>query len=121
MIPIVDYHIHTPLCGHALGEPYEYADHALKMGLTEIGFSDHAPFVGGSLPGITMEPHQLPDYHTMIERVKESVIPGASIILGDDYLSGNVEEIKIIPVLLGKTSSGKSKEYTCPEINAIVI
>jgi len=56
-----------------------------------------------------------------ITRIPESVIPGASIILGDDYLSGNVEEIKIIPVLLGKTSSGKTKEYTCPEINAMAI
>tara|TARA_Y100000310_G_scaffold328535_1_gene396805 strand:+ start:426 stop:890 length:465 start_codon:yes stop_codon:yes gene_type:complete len=56
-----------------------------------------------------------------ITRIKESVSPGGSIILGNDYLGGNVEEIKVIPILLGKTSSGKTKEYTCKEINAIVI
>ena len=54
MIPTADYHMHTPLCGHALGEPFEYADQALKLGLTEIGFSDHAPFIKFPLPGITM-------------------------------------------------------------------
>ena len=56
-----------------------------------------------------------------ITRIKESVSPGASIVLGPDYLGGSVEEIKIIPVLLGKTSSGKTKEYTCKEINAVAI
>ena len=56
-----------------------------------------------------------------IERIKETVSPGESIILGDKYLEDPVEEIKIIPVLLGKTSSGKTKEYTCSEVNAVVI
>jgi len=38
-----DYHMHTPLCRHATGEPTELAAHALKIGLTEIGFSEHNP------------------------------------------------------------------------------
>lgn len=38
-----DYHMHTPLCLHAVGEPVEYAARAVKLGLTEIGFSDHSP------------------------------------------------------------------------------
>jgi len=38
-----DYHMHTPLCRHAEGEPSEYAGRAVALGLTEIGFSDHAP------------------------------------------------------------------------------
>ena len=38
-----DYHMHTPLCRHAVGEPDEYAQQALKLGFTEIGFSDHSP------------------------------------------------------------------------------
>jgi hypothetical protein len=29
-----DYHMHTPLCRHAVGEPTEYAAHAIKLGLT---------------------------------------------------------------------------------------
>jgi histidinol-phosphatase (PHP family) len=38
-----DYHMHTPLCRHASGEPTELAAQAVKLGLTEIGFSEHNP------------------------------------------------------------------------------
>jgi len=38
-----DYHMHTPLCRHATGEPTELAAQALKLGLTEIGFFEHNP------------------------------------------------------------------------------
>ena len=38
-----DYHMHTPLCLHAVGEPEEYARRAIELGLPEIGFSDHSP------------------------------------------------------------------------------
>ena len=55
MIPIVDYHMHTPLCGHAVGEPLEYAEAAIEIGLEEIGFSDHDPVVHYEDPGITMK------------------------------------------------------------------
>jgi len=56
-----------------------------------------------------------------VTRIEESVNPGTSITLGHNYMSENVEEIKVIPVLLGRTSSGKNKEYTCPEQSAVVI
>ena len=71
MKPIFDHHMHTPLCGHAIGEPEEYVKHAIKIGLKEIGFSDHAPFVHMRDPGVTMGIEQLPDYHRMIEEVQE--------------------------------------------------
>jgi len=70
MLPISDYHMHTPLCGHAVGEPQEYAEEALKIGLEEIGFSDHAPFVHYEDPSVTMNINQLKDYHRMIEDVR---------------------------------------------------
>jgi histidinol-phosphatase (PHP family) len=38
-----DYHMHTPLCLHAVGEPDEYARRALELGLSEMGMSDHSP------------------------------------------------------------------------------
>jgi histidinol-phosphatase (PHP family) len=38
-----DYHTHTPLCKHAVGEPWEYAIRAKELGLQEMGFSDHSP------------------------------------------------------------------------------
>lgn len=65
-----DYHMHTPLCGHAVGLPSQYADHAIKVGLKEIGFSDHAPLILHSDPRIAMNFEQLPLYQAMIEDVK---------------------------------------------------
>jgi histidinol-phosphatase (PHP family) len=38
-----DYHIHTPLCHHAIGWPIDYARRAVELGLEEIGISDHSP------------------------------------------------------------------------------
>ncbi len=70
MLPKVDYHMHTPLCGHAVGEPEEYAKHAIAMGLSEIGFSDHAPLVSHEDTRYTMNKKQLPLYHQMVERVQ---------------------------------------------------
>lgn len=68
---LADYHIHTPLCGHAVGQPKEYAQQAVAVGLKEIGFSDHAPFVHMVDPGVTMDIKQLPEYYRMIEDVRE--------------------------------------------------
>jgi histidinol-phosphatase (PHP family) len=38
-----DYHMHTHLCRHAVGTATELAAQAVKVGLTEIGFSEHNP------------------------------------------------------------------------------
>jgi histidinol-phosphatase (PHP family) len=96
MIPLVDYHMHTPLCGHALGEPYEYAEQAILVGLKEIGFSDHAPFIKGPLPGITMQPDELPLYHRMVERVRGEFSGRLSIKIGieADFLPGFEKETR---------------------------
>jgi histidinol-phosphatase (PHP family) len=40
---MTDYHVHTPLCQHASGEPIEYVEEARRAGLSEIGFADHNP------------------------------------------------------------------------------
>lgn len=71
MLPKVDYHMHTPLCGHATGEPEEYARQALRVGLEEIGFSDHAPLVTGPDPRYTMNDNELPRYHEKIEKLRK--------------------------------------------------
>ena len=70
IIPKVDYHMHTPLCGHAVGEPSEYVEQALKVGLSEIGFSDHAPLVSHEDARYTMNCSQLPSYHEMVRKVQ---------------------------------------------------
>ena len=52
---LVDYHNHTRLCGHAVGEVSEYIEAAIAADLAEIGFSDHAPLPDEYQEGITMK------------------------------------------------------------------
>ncbi len=96
MNPWVDYHMHTPLCGHASGEPREYAQRALDVGIREIGFSDHAPFVRGLLPGITMSDGELPRYHDMVRAVQKEFSGRLTIKFGieADYIPGYEEKTR---------------------------
>ena len=98
MIPYCDYHMHTPLCGHAVGEPEEYVKQAIKVGLKEIGFSDHAPMVHTPIPGITMSLDELPLYHEMIEDIRKKYASKISvkIALESDFLIGYESKTKAI-------------------------
>lgn len=93
---IGDYHMHTPLCGHAVGLPSEYAEQAVKVGLKEIGFSDHAPLLSHVDPKITMNREQLPLYLAMMEDVRERFAKKLKIKVGieADFLPGFEEETK---------------------------
>ena len=65
-----DYHTHTPLCHHAVGEPEAFVDAALEAGLTEYGISDHAPQVPEPFDDWRMDLAQLPDYFAWIARAR---------------------------------------------------
>lgn len=97
MLPKVDYHMHTPLCGHAVGEPDAYVRQALKVGLVEVGFSDHAPLVSHEDARYTMNRSQLPLYHRMVEDTRKK-FPDFTIKLGleADYLPGFENQTKQI-------------------------
>lgn len=45
----VNYHTHTYLCNHAVGEPADYILSAINAGFSIIGISDHGPLVKGML------------------------------------------------------------------------
>jgi histidinol-phosphatase (PHP family) len=62
MILPADYHMHTPLCRHAVGEPEAYARRALELGLPEIGFSDHSPVRQDDFDEWRMNFSQLAEY-----------------------------------------------------------
>jgi histidinol-phosphatase (PHP family) len=38
---IIDYHLHTPYCGHAQGKTVQYIERAIALGMSEICFTDH--------------------------------------------------------------------------------
>ena len=37
-----NYHTHTKLCGHAIGQTNDYVKEAIRLGFKELGMSDHA-------------------------------------------------------------------------------
>jgi histidinol-phosphatase (PHP family) len=84
-----DYHLHTPLCRHAVGEPVEYAARARELGLEEIGFSDHAPMPRDDFDDWRMRRDQLAEYVARVEQARRAH-PGLRIKLAleVDYLPG---------------------------------
>jgi histidinol-phosphatase (PHP family) len=86
---ILDYHMHTPLCKHAVGEPEEYARRAVERGIGEIGFSDHCPMPATYDPDFRMREDQYADYIAMVVRCRKA-FPALSIKLGleADYHPG---------------------------------
>jgi histidinol-phosphatase (PHP family) len=92
---MIDYHTHTPLCKHAVGEPEEYARRALERGIGEIGFSDHNPMPPWYDPNFRMEIGQYGSYVEMVERCRRAV-PQLSVKLGleTDYHPGTEDFVR---------------------------
>jgi histidinol-phosphatase (PHP family) len=90
-----DYHMHTPLCRHATGEPVEYAKQAAAIGLDEIGFSDHSPMRRDDFDNWRMRYEQLDEY---VEKVRDAQrkFPQLTIRLAleVDYLPGQEDWIR---------------------------
>jgi histidinol-phosphatase (PHP family) len=76
-----DYHMHTPLCRHANGEPIEYAKFAFETGLSEIGFSDHSPAKEDDFDDWRMLISEFPEYIKSVQTAKSGV-PEISVKLG---------------------------------------
>ena len=90
-----DYHLHTPLCRHATGEPGEYAARAMAIGLTEIGFSDHSPMPRDDFDDWRMRADQLDEYVEKVRRAQKD-FPQLAIRLAleVDYLPGGEDWIR---------------------------
>jgi histidinol-phosphatase (PHP family) len=84
-----DYHLHTPLCRHASGEPSDYAKRALANGLTEIGFADHSPMPRDDFDEWRMYTGQLDEYVAKVCTAQKD-FPQLTIRLAleVDYLPG---------------------------------
>ncbi|HTL59064.1 MAG TPA: histidinol-phosphatase HisJ family protein [Candidatus Limnocylindrales bacterium] len=65
-----DYHTHTPLCRHATGEPSELAAQALRVGLAEMGFSDHNPMPKDDFDDWRMRAADLDLYVAKVEKAR---------------------------------------------------
>jgi len=81
-----DCHMHTPLCGHAHGEPVDFVRAAAEAGLATITFSCHIPMAdeeGFRGRGIRMALDDLPRYRALVD---EARVLGQS--LGVEVLCG---------------------------------
>jgi histidinol-phosphatase (PHP family) len=90
-----DYHMHTPLCRHAVGEPTDYAARAVKLGFAEIGFSDHNPMVRDDFDDWHMRISELDAYVESVEKARRNH-PQLAIKLAMevDYLPGHEDWIR---------------------------
>jgi histidinol-phosphatase (PHP family) len=95
MSPLSDYHMHTPLCKHASGEPVDYARRAVEVGLTEMGFSDHSPMLRDDFDDWRMRNDQLDEYVEKVRKAQRE-FPQLTIRLAleVDYLPGHEEWIR---------------------------
>jgi histidinol-phosphatase (PHP family) len=97
---IADYHIHTRLCRHAEGEPREYVERAIGLGMSELGFADHLPFLAGWGPS-----HDLPDdwsmsldeldgYVSLVQALAREYAADLRILVGieADYIEETLDE-----------------------------
>ncbi len=93
-----DCHMHTPLCGHAYGEPRLFVERAAQRGMSLVTFTCHIPMddpaaFGG--PSIRMHRSQLEEYRSLIA---EAAAHGES--LGVEVLCGLEAEVFPDPVLM---------------------
>jgi histidinol-phosphatase (PHP family) len=94
--PLADYHLHTPLCRHAVGWPVDFARRAVELGFSEIGFSDHNP-MPEPFDDWRMNLADLPRYLESVEEARQQ-FPGLTIRLGleCDFIPGRenwIEEL----------------------------
>jgi histidinol-phosphatase (PHP family) len=79
---MVDYHMHTPLCGHASGNVEEYVGTAIAKGFRDIGFSDHAPMPEPIRKGLSMSPDEVEEYIRSVEILKNKFSTNINVRLG---------------------------------------
>ena len=96
-----DGHVHTRFCPHGTNDPFEaYIERALKLGYTEISFTEHAPlpdtFIDPTpLSDSAMNKDYLDEYFAEIAELKESYADKIKINAGleVDYIEGYELEI----------------------------
>lgn len=78
-------HIHTPRCKHASGTEREYVLRAIEAGMSDIGFSDHAPLpegFGDTVYSVRMDMPELEAYAADICALRDEFKGQINIRLG---------------------------------------
>lgn len=90
-----DLHMHSKLCGHAVGEIDQYVERAIELGLEGIGFSFHLPIRIPATYKINVTREELDFLTGEIERLRGAYGSRIPILFGGeaDYLPGNEPEV----------------------------
>ena len=95
-----------------------------EVGITRIIEGDNYGFTNsGNIPIYKVNLKTTKDGTSIIKEIPPEegglVNPGFATMIGSDY--GSYSEIKIIPIILGKSKSGGISEFPCPEKNGFII
>ncbi|MEE2656931.1 MAG: histidinol-phosphatase [Candidatus Latescibacterota bacterium] len=87
---LYEQHMHTPLCGHAQGEPEDYARVAHEHGLKGIVVTCHNPIDDGWSAGVRMSISDFDNYTVMVEAARLEWEGRVDVRLGleSDYYPG---------------------------------
>ncbi len=82
--------MHTPLCGHATGEPEAYARQALRVGLRGIIFTCHCPMPNRFWPAVRMYESEFDTYVAIVGRAADRFKGRLDVRLGleSEYFPG---------------------------------
>ncbi|MHB8780557.1 MAG: histidinol-phosphatase HisJ family protein [Candidatus Geothermincolia bacterium] len=92
---LIDYHLHTSRCGHAVGDMDEYVLRGRELDLRQLGFCDHLPLLHLEDPHLAMPLDELPLYIADFRRLQQEH-PEMVMKLGieADYVPGYVGETR---------------------------
>ncbi|MBU1168219.1 MAG: histidinol-phosphatase [Proteobacteria bacterium] len=96
-LPMIDYHIHTPLCNHAQGSMKAYIHQAISLGFSEICFLDHLILDGPGKKN-SMDIREVPLYMQAIACLKHEFHDRITLRAGleVDFIPEKIPQIKDI-------------------------
>jgi histidinol-phosphatase (PHP family) len=101
ILSLLDYHIHSKLCGHGVGELEEYVRYAIQSGLPEMGFSEHIYMYWlrpeERDPELAMLQDSFEPYVREVQRL-QGAFPEINLRLGleADYIVGHEAELRAV-------------------------
>jgi histidinol-phosphatase (PHP family) len=85
---MIDFHVHTGYCGHAVGEMEDYVRRAVDLDLDEFGFTDHFPYPEGftePAPNCSIPRELFGEYLSEARRLRDKYSGRIAIRVGAEF------------------------------------
>ena len=109
MRELVDCHIHTERCGHAVGTVEDYVRSAVQCGLVGMAITEHLPLPEGMDPQsqVSMPACDLEEYLVEVDLIRNRY-PEIEIVTGveADYLPDRMDEVRATVKAATRRSDG---------------